>query len=277
MADPKYADLPGINNEKIRTGYDSRSGDWELAGQGSKESPVQKYQRLQCEMKELLEEISELKNSKNEEEINCLVSTEQVEQSLKMLADLKLEETLGEEVVSQISNPQGAQIQKLLSQIEQYKASINDKPESQSVSDESGLVYQFNYNPNQAKLMETQRIAELESRVHQLESILGASSDKLSRLTTATSKGSLMEAAEHLSATASLLDSAQLDHIEGRLGALAQKLESISEKKAQLHQDEDKDKMILELYELVKNSESISELLPQTISRLKALEALHNK
>lgn len=39
----------------------SSSGDWELAGEGEKETPIQKYQRLQCEMNELLEEIADLK------------------------------------------------------------------------------------------------------------------------------------------------------------------------------------------------------------------------
>jgi hypothetical protein len=38
-----------------------RSGDWELVESGEKETPLQKYQRLQCEMKELLEEITQLK------------------------------------------------------------------------------------------------------------------------------------------------------------------------------------------------------------------------
>jgi dynactin-2 len=38
-----------------------RSGDWELVGSGDKETPFQKYQRLQCEMKELLEEVAHLK------------------------------------------------------------------------------------------------------------------------------------------------------------------------------------------------------------------------
>lgn len=263
--------------KKIRTGYDATNGDWELVGSGEKETPVQKYHRLQCEMKELLEEINETKKSKNEEEVNCLISTQQVEQSLRTLADLKLEEELGEEIISKISDPQGAQLKKLMSQIEQYKAAIKEKPESQVESDDSGIVYQFTYKPEQASLAQTTRIAELETRLHKLESVLGASSDKLSRLTTAVSKGSLLETAEYLSATASLLDSSQLDHIEGRLGALAQKLEGITEKKKQLQQDEEKDKMILELYELVKNSENISKLLPQTIARLKALEALHSK
>ncbi|XP_018565584.1 dynactin subunit 2 [Anoplophora glabripennis] len=263
--------------KKIRIGYDATSGDWELVGPGDKETSVQKYHRLQCEMKELLEEISEAQKNKNGEEMNCLVSTQQVEHSLKTLADLKLEEELGEEIISKISDPQGAQIKKLMSQIQQYKDAIKEKPESQVESDDSGIIYQFTYKPEHASLAQTTRIAELETRLHKLESVLGTSSDKLSRLTAAVTKGSLLETAEYLSATASLLDSSQLDHIEGRLGALAQKLEGITEKKKQLQQDEEKDKMILELYELVKNSENISKLLPQTIARLKALEALHNR
>ena len=97
-------------SKRIRTGYDARSGDWELVGEGVKETPLQKYQRLQCEMKELLEEITKLKNEKTDEEPNCQVSSNQIEQALKKLTDLKLEEALGSEVVSSISDPQGTQI-----------------------------------------------------------------------------------------------------------------------------------------------------------------------
>lgn len=263
--------------KRVRTGYDARSGDWELAGQGQKETPIQKYQRLQCEMKELLEEVNSLGKDKDDAQLDCLVPTEQVEQSLKLLADLKLEETLGEEVVQKISDPEGAQIKKLLSQLEQFKKKINEKPEAETNATEDSIIYQFKYRPEQAKLQHTARVAELESRLHKLESVLGASSDKLSRLTTATNKGSLLEAAQYLSATASLLDSSQLDHIEGRLSALSQKLDAISQKKKELQQDEEKDKMILELYELLKNSENITQLLPQTVERLISLEALHTK
>lgn len=38
-----------------------RFGDWELTGQGEKETPIQKYQRLQCEIKELYDEVNDLK------------------------------------------------------------------------------------------------------------------------------------------------------------------------------------------------------------------------
>ncbi|XP_057670347.1 dynactin subunit 2 [Diorhabda carinulata] len=264
-------------SKKNRIGYDARSGDWELVGPGENETLIQKYNRLQCELKEVLEEVNKLKTGKKEESENCLVSSQKVEQALKQLADLKLENTLGEELIQKISDPQGVQIKKLLSQLEQFKATINEKPESETEGNESGIVYQFNYRPEKARLIQTTRLADLETRIHKLESAIGIPSDKLSRLTAATSKKSLFEVAEHLSATASLLDSSQLDHIEGRLGAMAQKLEAIAEKKKQVQQDEEKDKMILELFDLVKNTESVAKLLPRTIDRLKSLEQLHNK
>lgn len=81
-----------------------------MVGQGENETVLQKYQRLQCEMSELLEEIKKIQVKRDEKDINCLVSSEQVEQSLKKLADLKLEDSLGADVVSSITDPQGAQI-----------------------------------------------------------------------------------------------------------------------------------------------------------------------
>ena len=56
--------------------------------------------------------------------------------------------------------------------------------------------------------------------------------------------GSLLEVAQYLSATASMLDSAQLDHIEGRLTALSQKMDSLSEKEQQVsYSSEDQQKV----------------------------------
>lgn len=96
--------------KRIRTGYDARSGDWELMGLGQQETPLQKYTRLQCEMKELLEEVHEIQKNKKGEDTSCLISTEKVEQALRKLADLKLEETLGEEIISKMTDPQATQI-----------------------------------------------------------------------------------------------------------------------------------------------------------------------
>lgn len=78
---------------------------------------------------------------------------------------------------------------KLLSQIEQFKLSASEKPESETSTDESGIVYQFSYRPERARLEQMARLSELESRLHRLENILGATDEKLSRLTSGTKKG----------------------------------------------------------------------------------------
>lgn len=42
--------------------FDSnRFGVWELPGEGEQETPIQKFQRLQCEIKELYDEVAEIK------------------------------------------------------------------------------------------------------------------------------------------------------------------------------------------------------------------------
>lgn len=79
---------------------------------------------------------------------------------------------------------------KLLSQIEQFKSNACEKPESECSPDESsGIVYQFSYRPEHARLEQTARLSELEARLHRLENVLGATDEKLSRLTTGTKKG----------------------------------------------------------------------------------------
>lgn len=98
-------------SKQLRTGYDARSGDWELVGDGKKETVLQKYQRLQCEMKELFEEVNAIKDiGKESDTSSCLVTKEQVEESLKKLSDLKLEETLGVDIVRSITDPEGTQL-----------------------------------------------------------------------------------------------------------------------------------------------------------------------
>lgn len=96
-------------SRRIRTGYDARSGDWELAELGQTETPLQKYQRLLCELNELQEDVEKIKTDKKADD-SCIVSTGQVQEALAKLSELRLEETLGADVISSIADPQGAQI-----------------------------------------------------------------------------------------------------------------------------------------------------------------------
>lgn len=80
---------------------------------------------------------------------------------------------------------------KLVALIEQFKSTASEKPESEGSTDDNGIVYQLNYRPELARLEQTARLAELESRLHRLETVLGATDDKLARLAAGNKKGGL--------------------------------------------------------------------------------------
>ncbi|PSN43744.1 Dynactin subunit 2, partial [Blattella germanica] len=263
--------------------------NWELVGTGQKETPLQKYQRLQCEMKELVEEVGKLKETmkdeKSMEQTSSVLLSSQVEEAQKHLAELRLEETLGSELITNLADPQGAQLRRLFSQLESFKEggiSSSDKTgKGKADSGDSGksgvITYELAYRPEHAHLTQVSRVADLENRLHKLETTVGTSSDKMARLSLDTQHKSLLEIAQLLSAKASLLDSAQLDHIEGRLTALAQKMDTIHEKSATTPEDAERNQKVNELYELVKKTEMLSQTLPQTLDRLIALDALHRQ
>jgi len=284
--DGKGIDFSDRLSKRLRTGYDARSGDWELVESGEKETPLQKYQRLQCEMKELLEEITQLKemakDEKDLEKLSSLLLSSHVEVAQKQLAEVRLEETLGSELMTSLADPQGSQLRRLFAQLENLKLSgtpsqklgnIKTQPAAQSGT----VTYELTYRPEQAYLMQVSNVADLEHRLHKLETVLGATSDKMARLSLDTQHKSLVEVAQELNAKANLLDSAQLDHIEGRLTALAQKMDSINEKTAATPEDLERNHKMNELYELVTKTETLAQVLPQTVDRLLALESLHRQ
>ena len=89
-----------------------RFGDWELPGEGEKETPIQKHERLQCELKELFDEINQLKEkaSDDAEQKSMVEILSQVETMGKQLNGLKLNETLGADLVASLADPQGASL-----------------------------------------------------------------------------------------------------------------------------------------------------------------------
>lgn len=262
-------------------GYDARSGEWVLAGEGEKETPVQKYQRLKCEMEDLLQEISQLKGvAKDEttkEGVPYTAVAAQLESMQKHLASLKLEDTLGSELVGTLSDPQGALLKKLLSQMTQLQVSSEGEDRPSTDSNESVVRYQLTVRPGHMQLAQTSRIADLEQRISKMEATVGATPAKLSRL--GGGDQSLLETAQWLSSRVSLLDPVQLETADVRVSALTQKLDHIAEKTANItsSQDPDRDKKISELYDLAKKVEKMSQMVPKVVERLVALQDLHKK
>merc|ERR1719195_672530 len=107
---------------------------------------------------------------------------------------------------------------------------------------------------------ERQKLAIFESRLEALEKVLGPSEQKMSVL----------------SSRLALLEPSHLEHVEGRLAALLQKLNSISEKKVAL-EDSEKNNKVAELYDMVTANQAVASALPDVVDRLDSLQALHDQ
>ncbi|XP_053687471.1 dynactin subunit 2 [Sabethes cyaneus] len=244
--------------KKFRVGYDARSGEWDLAGDGERETPLQKCLRLQCEMNELMEEITVSQadaNKSKEEKASYAAVFEVVGTAKKVLDSLKLEQVAGSETVSEGGN---AEAKVLLTKIEEFKKTGGADP-----------------NKTITELAYSTRIAELEHRLHLLETAVGAKPEKISRLAGSAGAGNLIEAVQGISAKAALLQPQQLDLIEIRLGTLLQKMASIEEKSSAEGQDSNREQKIIELYEIAKSTEPIVQILPDMLHRMQTLESLH--
>jgi dynactin-2 len=199
-------------------GYNAVSGNWEIVGEGEKENPIQKCQRLQVEMNELMDEILHIQNdqtiSKEERESYEAVSTV-VTTAKKVLGSLRLEQVLGSEAVSTSTEKQ---VKNLITQVEDYKKSG------------PAAAVDLLKLKSQNELAYTTRIAELEHQIHRIEQMLGAKPDKISRLNSSLGTNNLLEAVHQLSTKSALLQPNQLDLIEQRLTNLSTKMDAFAEK-----------------------------------------------
>lgn len=233
-----------------------------MAGEGEKETPIQKCRRLQCEMDELMQDIVGLQADKaisKEEKESYEAVGFVVTSAKKVLDSLRLEQVLGKEAVASAAD---SEIKKLVKQVEEYK--------------KSGGMAAIQLPVQGNELSQSTRIAQLEHTLHQLESAVGAKPEKLSRLASSMGTNTLLDAVQQLATKAALLQPTQLDLIEARLNNLATKMDAIAEKSTATNQDSTRDQKTLELYEIAKRTEPITQILPDMLNRMKALESLHN-
>ncbi|XP_015431547.1 PREDICTED: probable dynactin subunit 2 [Dufourea novaeangliae] len=282
----KGVDFSDSVSLRPRTGY--KFGDWELPGEGEHETPIQKYQRLQCEIKELYEEVNDLKQkAKDESEVKSVADIiSQVQDLGKQLDCLKLEECLGPDLIAVLSDPQGTRLKQLISQIEAFKQTSTLTSESDSkeqstnaekTAESNVLKYQMMYLPEKARMQEAARIALLEQRLCNLESVIGTTTDKLSKFSQNLKYQGVMEAVQELGAKSALLDTYQLDIIENRLASLIHRMDNIAQKKTALALDSEQEQKISEMYEIMKQTETMSQILPQTVNRMLALNTIHQQ
>lgn len=258
------SDKSGLNR------YDVRAGCWELAAHGEKETPIEKYRRIKCEMDELMQEIVDMKTNaeiskgdkQNYEAVSIVVNS-----AKKVLGSLRLENVLGTETAASTSE---GEIKRLLNQVEDFQK----RNTPNSVVTKNPLAID-----STERFEQTKRFAELEARLHKIETLIGSShqADKLSRLaSTMENNGTLIDSVQHISTKAALLQPSQLDQIETRIAALATKLNTINDKCNSLGRNTENDDKIQELYAIAKKTEPLAKVLPNVLERMETLEQLHN-
>ncbi|NP_001177682.1 dynactin subunit 2 isoform X1 [Nasonia vitripennis] len=282
----KDVDFSDTISSKKKTGYNV-SGK-ELYCRDEDETPVERYERLKQEIHELIDQVNNAKeNPKENEELKALTDiVHQIEITGKELDDMNINKLLNGNSITNLTNYQEIRFKELTSQIEIFKQknSIESSAPSKeaSVTSQDGakvgtLKYQMTYYPDKAKVQDIARISHLEKRLGYLENVIGISNESNTKCSQILKSQGITKSIEKLMANACLLNSAQLDILENKVTSLINKMDSVIQKKAMTAQDSRHEKVVTELYDLVKQSEHCVQILPQTIDRMLSLSALHRK
>ncbi|XP_063283551.1 dynactin subunit 2 [Pelobates fuscus] len=280
----KCLDFSDRISKSKRTGYES--GEYELLGEGSgvKETPQQKYQRLLHEVQELTEEVekiqSTVKDSSAEEKLSPVALAKQVAGLKRQLVSTHLEKLLGPDATINLTDPDGALAQRLLSQLDVAKTKKGPEwksPGKISTQETGNLVtYELHCRPEQAKFSHSAKVAELEKRLGELEAAVHCDQETQNPLTVGLQGSSLMGTVEILQAKVNMLDVASLDQVEARLQSVLGKMNEIAKHKAAV-EDADTESKVHQLYDIVQKWDSMSSTLPQVVQRLVTLKQLHEQ
>nr|CAB3236498.1 dynactin subunit 2-like [Phallusia mammillata] len=256
-------DFSGKIQGKHMTGYST--SEYGLAMPGEDETILQKYNRLKIEMGDLLSQVENIKKSKKEgaSPPKLLQQIEALNSQLQGNEPSELSKNLSEEVNAE----------KVIASLKNMSVPSTGKHGSSKADG----TYQLYLKPEQEK-KQILKSAELEQRLARLEKVLASGSGDVNVLATHATSGSLIDAVEAIEAKLSLLDPEQLPQVDSRLQAILTKVNEINKAhKAGGDQPSEINQKITELYNLVRKWDGVRVGLPQLLSRLQALDALHTK
>lgn len=243
------------------------------------ETPLEKYQRLKYEITELKNEVNSIRDSAKDKEktksIADVISL--IDKTGEELDAIDVNKFVGKDFLSSVLDYQDFHFKELQSSIELFKQKANLKalteknlgaPSTKDTGSGS-LKYQMVYFPEKANIQEQTRIASLEKRLGFIESVIGTNSGQIP-----TSQG-IIKTVEGMISKVSLLNSNHLDILDNKITSLLQKLDTVVQKTQ--NQNSEYEKMLTELYELVKTVENSSVVLPKAVDRMLALNEVHYK
>eukprot|EP00090_Calanus_glacialis_P034641 TRINITY_DN583_c0_g1_i1.p1 TRINITY_DN583_c0_g1~~TRINITY_DN583_c0_g1_i1.p1 ORF type:complete len:350 (+),score=167.73 TRINITY_DN583_c0_g1_i1:57-1106(+) len=279
-ADPKYAGLPGIavdqpdmyetveggerdeqedsststeEGETLHLTSLSWLGDMEVgAGPGTKETIVQKFARLRCEVGELAEELDSLTESVREsghmDGLNM-----QVRNLSRQLESCQVEGTEGGSSDSKVT------VEMLSKQIQDMQGGTQDKKDS------AGGVYELYLATGEKVSLD---ISTVDGRLAALEKVVGKEGVGDRKVLSAETDGQTMaRAVDTLASRKNFLQQQHVDHVEGRLAALTYKMNAIGEQKAAVEMANKEDK-VTRLVGMVASQASLASVLPDLLDRM---------
>ncbi|KAL9966220.1 hypothetical protein ACROYT_G024263 [Oculina patagonica] len=279
--DPGDADFSGQCGPRQMQGYATKT-EYEILGEGvAKETPQNKFNRLQHEIRELAEELEQIKGTvqdeQEEKKLSPVLLSQEVQTLQKQLEDLHLVNVLGKEALTVASTPQAGLSQRLQTQLESFKTAeaVGGK---QTKSDDGCVTYELFYKPEHAKFNQLSKISEMEQRVQKLETVLGSDPTHLSSITAdlEIKEKNLLAAASALEAKVALLDANHIEHVDARLQGILHHVSVLTEKKEEA-ENAAKQSKVTELYELLNKWDSFVDVVPDLITRLQSLKALHEQ
>jgi len=282
--DPKYAGLPGIATnqpdtyETVNSGEEEDSGtdteeteptvlhlsslgwggqDYQVGPEpGAKETLLQRFTRLRCEVGELVEECDT--RAESEQEAGRLAGLGlQVSTLSRQLDRCEFEGV-------QHKTRQDSQ-DKITAQLTALRAGKEGRQEEGG----PGVFQLFLPRDQQPSL----DLAGIESRLAVLEQVVGQRSQKQLVLSAPTDCGSMAGAADLLASRRPLLQQNHLDHVEGRLAALAYKMNAISEQRAGV-MGTDEEERAGRLAGEVATQAGLAPVLPDLLRRLERVRDL---
>jgi len=279
-ADPKYAGLPGIavdqpdmyetveggdreehedsststeEGETLHLASLSWLGDMEVgAGPGTKETILQKFARLRCEVGELADELNSLTESVREsghmEGLNI-----QVQDLSRQLESCQVEGSGQGGVDNKVT------VEMLSKQIQDMQCG------SEGIKAEDGGVYQLYLSAGDKASLD---ISSVDGRLAALEKVVGTERVSDRKMLSAQTDGkSLARAVDMLASRKSFMQQQHVDHVEGRLAALTYKMNAIGEQKVAVEMANREDK-VTRLVDMVASQATLASVLPDLVERM---------
>ena len=232
-----------------------------IAGGDEKETFIQKFTRLRCEVTEFYEDLNSMTESETGNMTGLHKQVTQLQEQLEVCM-VDQDGTASSSLLNQKDL-----LENLKKQIENISKSSGETSTSNCVSYELYLPVSDPVTP--------EHLSRLDQRLSKLEKVVGP--DPLIRqkvLSAGTDSLPLTEAVKVLENRKSTLRSDHLSHIEGRIASLGTKLNALKDKKDKVDSSRTSSE-VSQLYAAFENREGVVTILPEVYERLHDLQELH--